>query len=283
MSTMTKVFVVLTAVLSIMASVLFIASAAQWQNYKEAYASAQSERDAEHTLRKSLEATLAASLAMKDDIIATKDRLLADAQNQKQELSDKHAELEAELNRARNEEVASEAARTRLRETLGVVTAELKGLQAQNKTLLSENIQYQTRISQLNTQLLDLTAQATILTEEVRNLKQKNYAYEQQLASSQTVTTVDTGKLSTEAPPIVPSVTGDILGEITGVRDSYAQINIGETSGVVSGMTFMVHRGSTYLGEFEVTKVYPNEAGGRLSTVQGEIRPGDRISYSNRS
>lgn len=283
MSTMTKVFVVLTAVLSIVASVLFIASAAQWQNYKQAYETAQRERDAESTLRKSLDATLAASLAMKDDIIANQARQLADSQLQQQELSDKHGELEAELNRARNEEVASEAARTRLRETLGVITAELKGLQAQNKDLLSDNIQYQTRISQLNTQLLDLTAQATILTEEVRNLKQKNYAYEQQLNSTQAVAVLDTGKLSTEAPPIVPSITGDILGEITGVRDSYAQVNIGETSGVVEGMSFMVYRGRTYLGEFEVQRVLPNEAAGRLNTVQGEVRPGDRISFSGRS
>jgi hypothetical protein len=278
-STMTKVFVVLTAVLSIVASVLFIASAAQWQNYKEAYEAAQQARDAEATLRQSLEATLAASLAMKDDIIATNKRLLADAQLELQELSDEQSETWAELQRARNQEISSEAARTRLNETLGVVTAELKGMQAQNKELLSENIKYKTRISQLNTQVLDLTAQATILTEEVRNLKEKNYAYEQQLASSQGVSMVDSGKLTTSQPPVVPSVTGLILGEVVEVSDTYAAVNIGETSGVVEGMTFMVYRGSTYLGEFEVTRVLPNEAGGRLSTVQGNIRPGDRVSY----
>jgi len=285
-STITKVFVVLTAVLSIIASVLFVSAAAQWHNWRELAASNQIARDAAIAERDRLYGTLHAALAMKDDTIRNRDRLLADANATVQTLTDDKARMQSELVQTRNDKVAFEASTTRLQEILSVVTAEVTGLRGQNQELFLQNIAYQNEIAGLNDRVLGLTANTTILTEQVRNLQEKIFAYERQIADMQerlaaapAVTTV----VAERKPRVAPSVAGPIRGEIKDVSGPYASINIGASSGVVDGMVMMVYRGTTFLGELEVGQVYPDEAGGRLRTVQGEIQVGDRVAFDEQS
>ena len=58
-------------------------------------------------------------------------------------------------------------------------------------------------------------------------------------------------------------------------------INVGQTSGVVMGMPFMVYRGESYLGDLEVETVRPKDAGGKLTLVLAgqQVQPGDRVVY----
>ena len=80
---------------------------------------------------------------------------------------------------------------------------------------------------------------------------------------------------------VAPTVAGEIRGEIIEVDRVYATINVGEGSGVVPGMTFMVYReGGAYLGDLIIEQVRPKQAGGRLTTlVEGEVRKGDAVVY----
>jgi hypothetical protein len=76
-------------------------------------------------------------------------------------------------------------------------------------------------------------------------------------------------------------VAGEIRGEIIEIDGVYAAINVGESSGVVAGMTFMIYReGGAYLGDLIIEQVRPHQAGGRLTTlVEGEVRKGDAVIY----
>lgn len=278
MSTMTKVFVVLNSVLSIALSVLFISSASQWGNWRDLVQRYQEARDAAITARQTTTATMQAALALKDEAIATWQSKLEQTETELQDANQKLAQATNELAVVKNERVALEAGRAKLQEILNVNTGELKSVQQQNQDLLAKNMDLQARNSRLNSRVLELTTNVTILTDQVRNIQEKLYA-------AQTGKTIAGPKATAavETPPGVaaamPAVAGEIRGEITQVDGTYAAINVGESSGVAPGMTFMVYRGSgTYLGDLVVERVRPGEAGGTLTTLAaGEVRRGDRV------
>lgn len=281
MSTMTKVFVVLTAVFSIVLSVMFIASAAQWANWKKLAETFQASRDAEVANRQSTVASSAASLALKEQELAAKQAQLAEAQKTIQTLSSEIASLKGELTTVKNERVAFDADRKKLQDVLDINAGQLRDVQKEAAALRAQNIDLQSRNGKLNARVLDLTTEVTILTDEARNIQEKLLACEKKSAEvaraggARAVSADSTGAVSAR-----PTVAGAIRGQIMDVTGNYAGIDVGESSGVVAGLTMLVYRGSTYLGELVVDKVRPKEAGGRIvSQAKEEIRKGDLVWY----
>jgi regulator of replication initiation timing len=276
-STLTKVFVFLTAIFGIVLSCLFVAAAAQWDNWRQLAQTYQQQAQGEFTQRINLQATAAAELAMKSDALEEKSRLLAAAEQRIVQLTSDLARTQGELARARNDAQAFEAGRAKLQESLDVVTRQLDGTQKQNVTLLSQNTDLQTRNAKLNSRVLDLTARVTTLTDEARNLQEKLFAAEQQLA--------DGGRgRGTAIEPTSPSgvrasqplVKGPIRAEVVEVQGGYASINAGESSGVAPGMTFIVFRDNgKYVGDLVVDRVWPGQAAGKLASVQDAVQIGD--------
>ncbi len=282
MSTITKVFVVLTTVLSIVLSCLFIASAAQWDNYRKLAQRYQQERTAAIVEAQNLAASLQAALAMKDDTIATLQRDLADAETRIADLTGKLGELQTTLAEVRDERLKFENDRTTLQQVLDVTTAQLQAAQKQLADLLNKNIDLQSRNTALNSRVLELTTQVTILTDEIRNAKEKLVACEKHAGELEQALAQGGAVAPAAAPASLvaqAAAAREIRGRITAVQDSYASIDIGQDAGVVPGMTFLVYReGGVYLGELVIEKVRPKEAGGRLSSqVTGEIRKGDLV------
>jgi len=283
---LTKVFVVLSAVLSIALSCMFIAAAAQWDNWKELALKYQDLRNAAITEQQSAVAAAQAALALKDEALGGKTRELEQAREEIQALRDELGALQAELAQVKNERLAFEAGRAKLQEILDVTTGELKALQKQNQSLLTQNIDLQSRNGRLNNRVLELTTNLSILQDQIRNMQEKLYTCEQQYAELQRQLAVappreTAPELPRGAVAVGPAVAGEIRGEITQVDGVYATINVGESAGVVPGMRFMVYRaGGVYLADLVIERVRPNEAGGRLETlVAGEVRAGDLVVY----
>jgi hypothetical protein len=222
---------------------------------------------------------------MKDLELAEMTRQLREALNTLVEQKDENAKLLSELSQVKNEALAFEAGRTKLQEILDVNTGELKALQKQNQTLLSQNIDWQSRSARQNSRILELTTNVTIQQDQIRNLQEKLYAAEQQIAAAQQGVGVPTARALPASPAgavaVAPTVAGEIRGEVTRVDGIYAEINVGESSGVSAGMTFMVYRvGGAYLGDLTIERVRPNQAGGKLTTrVAGEVREGDSVVF----
>ena len=286
MSTMTKVFVVLTSVVAIVLSCLTVATAARWSNSKDTIDKYQMLYEAELVRRQSLEGTMAVSLAMKDDALQQKTQLLSDKEGEVRSLTDELAAKNIDLARQTNEKVAAEAGRKKLEEILDVTTGELTGTQKQNQVLLTQNIDLQTRNQRLASRVLELTSQTAVATDEIRNLQEKLYASEQRVKELQQAMVagprpVAQGEAPRGAVPVTPKVAGPIQGEIVEVDGRYVSINVGETSGVVQGMPFMVYRDGAYVADLEIETVRPKEAGGKLTLLKpGEqVRRGDRVAY----
>lgn len=276
MSAMTKVFVVLNAVLSIVLSVFVVGFAAQSQNWKSLAMAYQTDRDAAITTEQAVAAGQFASVALKDETISSQAADIKRLQQEKQDLVDQLNKTNNEFTTVKNEKVASEAGRTSLQQMLDTKMAETAAVRAQNDQLRTTNIDTQTRNNQLNARNLELTTNVTILQDENRNLQEKLYA------AQQMNTAAKTASAATPAPGTVnavPSVAGTIKGEVTTVDGTYASIDVGEASGVQPGMTFMVSRGTTYLGDLVIERVRPKEASGKLTMLAAaEIRRGDRVS-----
>lgn len=280
MSTMTKVFTVLNAVMSIALSCLFIAAAAQWDNYKDLARTYQGERDAAVGHWQNAVASGLAATALKDESIASKNAEVAKAQSQIQELTEKLTKSGSELTQVKNERLAFEAGRTKLQETLDTVTGELKSVRAQNQGLLKDNTELQSRNIKLNNRVLELTTNVTILQEENRNVQEKLYACQTGRSGSSTPPRAAAAIESVPGTVAVPSpkIAGAIKGEITNIDGTYASVNVGESSGVTAGMTFVVYRGSSYLGDLKIESVRPSESVGKLTTLaSGGVRNGDMI------
>lgn len=279
---MTKVFVVLTAVLSIAVSSLFVAATAQWNNWRDLAYAYQTQANAELTHRMNLQARMALELAIRDDQVAGNARALADAQQNIQDITDQNARLKSDLARETQQALAFDAARTGLQEMLDVTMNENVGLRTHNRELQQDNTDVQARNTRQMSRIGELTAQLVTSNDEVRHLQERLYASEQQSAALQAGIAV---AAPVEAPvgparAVKPTVAQPIPGMVTEVDGSYASINIGETSGVTSGMTFMVYRDdSGYLGDLVIDTVHPKEAGGKLVSLAAGamVRAGDKV------
>jgi len=286
-STMTKVFVVLTSVVAIVLSCLTVATAARWSNLKDQIDSYQQLYQAELVKRMNLEGIMAVSLAMKDDALKEKDRLLARQEEEVRRVTADLAAKTLDLARETNDRVAAEAGRKKLEEILQVQTEEVTASRKYQQQLLADNIDLQTRNQRLASRVLELTSQTTILTDELRNAQEKLYAAEQKVKELQQSLAADTRRpvVEKEAPsgvvPVAKQVAGPIRGEIVELDGRYVSLNVGETSGVVPGMTFMVYRGATYVGDVQVEMVRPRESGGKITMVAtGQaVQRGDQVIY----
>ncbi len=284
MSTLTKVFIVLTTVLSIALSSLFVAAAAQWENWRNLAQELQASRDATIIEKQAVVASMEAALALKDETLMTRAAELRAAGDKLAEKDKQYAELAATLAQEKNEKLAAEAGRTKLQEILNVSTAQVKGLEKQNQTLVAQNMDLQSRNSYLNSRVLELTTEVTILTENVRNMQEKLFAAESGSRSPQGIGTIR-GTVSADAPgaqQVEPRVGGLIRGRVMAADAGYASIDVGESAGVGTGMTFLVYReGTGYLGDLVIESVRPNEAGGKLTTSGQSVRRGDLVVLSD--
>jgi len=282
---MTKVFVVLTSVLSIALSCMFIAAAAQWDNYRQLSQDYQRMRDAEITRAQNTAANMFAELAMKDESLSTLRQQLSAALDAKERLTDANADLENRLGQTENERLAFQTGQTKLQETLDAVTAELRGVRAYNGKLLSDNSDLQSRNIRLNSRTLELTTTVTILQDEARNIQEKLYVCEQDNRELQKISAAQPRAPAVGdvvgAVNVTPTSTEQIKGQVVDAGENYATINVGETSGVTRGMSFMIYRSDGgYLGDLVIETVRPREAGGRVTTnLAGEIRKGDQVVF----
>ncbi len=286
MSTMTKVFVVLTTVTAIVLSCLTVATAARWSKSEDTIARYQELYEAELVQRMQAEATLAAGLAVKDDAIKVRDRSIATKESELRRIGDELAQARSDLARVTNEKIAAEAGRKKLEEVLDLQMAELTAAQKQNQELVSQNIDLQTRNQRLASRLLEVTGDLTIRNDQIRNLQERLYAAEEESKSlRQAMATGRRAPTGEDVPdqvvPVTPVAAGPIMGEVSLVDGRYASINVGESSGVVEGMTFMVYRDGTYVGDLEVETVRPKEAGGKITMLASgqQVVTGDRVAY----
>ncbi len=279
MSILTKIFVVLATVLSLLLVALLVPFVQQSEELKVQKGdleqqvsvlkqSAESASQREQAARAEATETKVAAEAQRAELLDANSKLLSKLDTVEGNLTTRTAELREA--RSRNGELAgAQQLNAQIIETL---SKEVNDRRAETLDLRTKNIALSNRVNELTTQSETLVQNVRLLKEQMAVLEETSV----QPATQQTAGTVET------APVSVPVASGvPVRGQITDVRQvgevTFVALNVGANDQVREGMEFMIHKGNTFLGNVIITKVDLNSAAGRVTLAKGEIMPQQQV------
>ena len=285
MSPLTKAFVVVVAVLSILLVALVVPFVAKTQNFQDVARQTQTQLASAEQRSRSLQAELTAAQSKESERIgllnAQVSELTGNIQQLQTQLADEQVQsrkLAADLAQ-RDADIASLAASGKQQtQLLDAVTKELN-------TNRSDMVKQQTQIIELVDRNNELNAQLAGLNRQVQRFQESSVASQEELDSLKTAISTLPRDVQARLRPgqgtgtIIPSP--PISGKITEVRSTggitLVEINVGRNDNVQVGMEFMVFRGSDYLGTLVIEQVDASRAAGRITLTDGDIQPNDNV------
>ena len=281
MSPLTKLFVGMLIVLSLLTTAATVVYVNKEDVQKSALANTQAQ----------LQAAQAAAQAARDELTAAQQNLTnvqasanqaaqaatTDINARQQQIS----QLQVELAKGQSQQATQQLDISRLTEALNASQASTTALQTEVARLRTSNDQLVRQASDLNGSVSDLTARLEVTERERRLLAEQ---LTQASTENQRLSAVITGaglNPQQQQQAIAKSGLPSINGVIRDVRNiagrPYATISVGTADGVQRGMEFKIldRQGGNFLGTLVVDSVEPNEATGRLDGPKvAEIRPG---------
>lgn len=280
MSILTKAFVVLVTVLSIVLVALVVPFIATQQNFQEQV----KDKDAQIAQLKSaaLSAERELLIAMKDE--GTRNALLEQQNNQlvadleQQKTAAKLAEDRAKV--AEDKLKVQAASLATFSSTMDEQRQMIELLGAQLREAQDNIVALGTQKVQLTDQLNRTTAERDSYNREVRHLREQLVAKDGELAEA--VASAAGGGVTTDAvlPPTVPDppISGQVTAiEVVGPELTLAQINVGETDGVAVGMEFLVSSGPDFKAKIAISRVEPRVSVGQITLAESDIAVGDDV------
>lgn len=286
MSPLTKAFVVLVTVLSVLLVALVVPYVAKTEDFS--------------SQKKSLESKLATAeeraRTSQQEISAMQERLNEQSALHSQQITN----LTAERARLQTERDDAKAQAMQEQRKLQQFEAELSRLSAaavQDANLLTITtadlketrqalVDAQTKLVQLGDRNNELESQRDSLTRQVRRIGEKMVSLEQGNVELRAVLARVPAQfrqqISTGDGAVPPSEAATpIAGTITDVQSAagtqLVQVNIGSRDGVEANMKFLVHRDDQYVGTFVVDRVEAAQSAGRMTLTKGDVRSGDQV------
>lgn len=286
MSPLTKAFVVLVTVLSVLLVALVVPYVAQTEDYEsqiraltgkvasaelsariaEQKNSAANEREQEIKSRHSQQI---------EDLTKERIRLQTERDDAKAEATQGNralAQLKAELSRL-------SAAAVQDANLLTVTTADLKQTRQALVDAQTKLVQLGDRNNELESQRDSLNRQVSRLGEKMVSLEQGNVELRGILAKvpTQYREQISTGETAKIPHPANNPIAGTITDVQSAAGTQLVQVDVGSKDGVEANMKFIVHRNDQYVGTFVVDRVESAIAAGRITLSKGSIQAGDQI------
>lgn len=287
MSMLTKTFVVLVSVLSVVLVALFASYVATTEDLRGELDQVRADRDA----------TQARARAIGTELTEAEQRFveqMSNLRNERQTLSAELDNLQAELSSAQSELAEAQA---RLKEFEASV-ARLSAAGVQNARLLEQvndelqrrrddAVKRQREIIQYSDRIAELESESATQARQVRRLQQDKVAMQDTMRDLEDrwsrvpegiriqITDQPTERLVADPPdhPIVGQVT-----RVTGSGDEVlVQVDVGDRDGVVRHLPFMVYRGNEFIGMLQIDQVDTSASVGRMTLTRREVQSGDRI------
>ena len=277
MSTLSKICIVLLALLSVGMMVVVVSMATVVPNYRKAYEREKQENEislqsyqaarvrAQHATD-SLDQLRNQYADAQNDFDATTRRLADDLATEKQALLMARGAIAkinsslADLKRTikdQNDHLA--AANTRLdnlREQYNRTLGDKEQLTGQLESAMAEVEQYQKLYKAQRADLFEISRQLDEKSEQAARL----------------LIQLGSGAVNPEVTTVK-----DLVGTVTAVRDDIASINIGSAKGVQAGMKLMIARGGDFVGYLRVEDVDLHRAVGFIVDPQQPARSGDKV------
>lgn len=285
LSSLTKAFVVLVTVLSVVLVALIVPFVAKIENFANTTDKLKTERTQAREAARIAEGELSA--------VQTRLSELATAHgSQKAKLTAQIIELQSALDKARDQVNQERAGLADLKTAFSRLTSAneqanrlLAVLNDELKTGRKQMVDLRTKVIELTDKNNELSSLVLSYDRNLRRLKEENTAMAEQLEAL-----VQTGGQVPAASaelPAAPLVAHPISGRVTRVDaatdTTFVEVNIGRKDGMAEGMDLIVYRGEDeYLGTLMIDKVDSTASAGhmvRMGISTLVVEPGDSTIY----
>ncbi len=285
MSPLTKLFVVLLVVLSLLLTAATVVFVNQVDNQKQAAERATALLNAERAKAEQIRSSAEAARAVAEESSRQMADQVQQAKVQMNTMSQQLIDRDTQLGQAKSQAAIQAADLTRLAEALKASEDTKSRLQEQIAELRNTGDKLLTQNAQLNQSVTELTNRLEV-TERERKFLAEQLTEAKSQADKQGAMLRDMGVSPSQMASAqvrgagAPAINGVIrsVRPIAGIP--YATISVGSADSVSKGMEFkVVNRDSgEFLGMLTVDSVELNEATGRLSGPRvAEIRPGSEV------
>ncbi len=287
MSSLTKAFVVLVTVLSVLLVALVVPYVAKTEDLSGQIDQLSGQKIAAEELARSAQQEVSAAQERASEQSALLNQQVSnltqevirlqteadDARALALQEQRKLSRLEAELSRL-------SAAAVQDSQLLSATTADLKETRQSLVDAQTKLVQLGDRNNELESQRDSLNRQVNRIGEKMVSLEQDNVTLRGVLARvpEQYRAELSTGQ-QTQDVPFTPA--SPIAGRVTDVKlaagSQLVQVDIGSKDGVQEQMKFLVHRDDQYIGTFVVDRVESAASAGRMVLSRGQVQSGDSI------
>ena len=284
MSALTKLFVILLVVLSLLLTAATVVFVNQVDDSKKLADNYKQQLGAETAKSEALRNESEAARATAQETVHQASAQLEQAKQQMNTLQQQVIDRDSSLGKAQTQTAIQAADLTRLAEALKASEDTKSHLQDQIAELRGGNDKYVSQNAQLNQTVTDLTNRLEV-TERERKFLAEQLTESKNTADKQSSMLKDMGVTQAQMASAgsklgAPAINGVIrvVRPVAGIP--YATISVGSADSVAKGMEFKVisHDSGDFLGVLSVDSVELNEATGRLTGPRiGDIRPGAEV------
>jgi len=281
LSALTKVFVVLVAILSVVLVAVMVTFVANQENYKQRFNDEFSNRSVADTMARRAQAELDAS---QDKQLHRESKLAAEITTLTSQLMDVETGLaDAKAGRATliSDKIRLEGSLAQLGigsriliETNSQQRVELDASRQGFAKAKSDLIQTADLLSQKMTHIEILEQELRYSQEQLTELIEEN---------AQLVSRVQTAGVSSDESALISTPLGGqrIEGGITRIEKgedaTYVQLNVGSVDGVSEGMEFTVHHEWQFKGNLVIHLVDDRSSSGKITLMEGQVTAGDQV------
>jgi regulator of replication initiation timing len=285
LTTTTKIFIILVCLFAFIFTPMAIQFAAQTHDWKQL---AQDFANDWETAEAEVRGVKAAAASQIEHYKTLRNQVadrLQDAEDRLGELNQQLTNLTGEYDRLKLEHGSLKTASELQNATMAILARHNDEMKKNITSLVSRELDLQTRNAQLNDRVKELTAQAVVLTQQLNQKLQQmaacrdeNETLRQQANLGRAGEFLSLGPSpsarASEAPARSP-----VRGRVKAVEGNLATIDVGSASGVTPGMTMVVMRDGDYICDLQITsEVTPSEAVGEIKRETGKrIRPDDVV------
>ena len=284
MSGLTKLFVVLLVVLSLITTSATIVYVNKEDQQRTAAKNIAGERDAARQQVQSLQDQLAAVQANLQQVQQAANTQAGQANAELVARQQDISRLNVELAQAASKAAAGQLDISRLTEALNATQASASALQQEVARLRTGNDQLVQQSSDLNSRVADLTNKLEVTERERRHLAEQLTQASADMSRMSKV--IEGANLTPEQRQMAvnrsgqPNLNGVVRAVQTIAGAQYATISLGSADQVTRGMEFKVIDASSqqFLGTLVVDTVEPNESTGRLfGPGVAQVKPGVEV------
>lgn len=285
MHVLTKIFIVLVSMLSVLLVPLVVAYAHNEANYKDKYVQADLQAA---TSAKRLHEEQISSAAAKSRM----DLALQAAIDDNSDLSDDLKQSQADVRKLESQLIRNETLQASIEAKLAVLASSVQASQkltdnlvGELRTIRNDAAADAKRVIDLDERLRDVDAQLEVAVSARRALQEELSQLRTELTTAVRDVSSYKQKFGTLITEIPPPPLSDLDATVVTVRrgqdQTLAVINAGSRDGIEKGWVMNVARGGSFIATLRIIEVDINRSTGilELQDIQnrGEVQPGDRV------